>query len=72
MLEVGEAGRMAEMAFEEAQELPHVARVGLERLVRRRPLVAQVGEPGRHRPLEVGAEGKIRAVGADFGHGPSS
>jgi len=62
---------MSNLAGKEVEELAHVARVGLDRLVRRRTLVAKVSQPPRHGLLEVRSEGKIRAIEAGFGHGGS-
>ena len=50
---------MAELGCEERQELTHVAGIGVERLVRMPALVAQIGEPVAHGPVEIGPEREL-------------
>ena len=65
--EVGEAGRVAELRCDEAEELADVARVGFERLLRVAALVTQVRQPGGDGALQVGAQRQLK-FGGFVGH----
>ena len=63
--EVGQARRVAEVAFQPDQELAQVARVGFQRLVGRPALVRQMREPGVDRATQVVAQ-RQAAVGQNL------
>ncbi len=65
--EVGEAGRIAELLADEAEELAHVARIGFERLVGMAALVAQVRQPSGDGALQIGAQRQLQFLGV-FDH----
>ena len=60
--EIGEAGRVAELAFSQCEELAQVALVGLERLVRVSALVCQVREPCADRVAQVLGQRQLAVV----------
>ena len=67
-LQVGEAGRVAEVGREVGEELAHIARVGVERLFRSPSLVAQVSEPVADGPVEIGAQRQLDGFIGGSGH----